>query len=197
MPSAGSLPVERENYFLAASVEKGGTSVLADGFLVTGSLTVEMMEVMFVYGVILQFIDDLQDIDEDIAAGHSSAFTRAIERGRLDVLTNRLFSYLRWCLTAMCSHAPEGVQPLCSLIGRSCSLLILEAVACHKKFYDQKFLNRMEPYMPLRIDALGNVKQRLKQQMEQYHANRTPVRLLDQSQQRSSRKCESKRLPLP
>jgi hypothetical protein len=54
-----------ESELLPLTITKGGTSVLADGYLVTGDLSSSHAEAVFGYGVLLQLIDDLQDVDED------------------------------------------------------------------------------------------------------------------------------------
>ena len=43
---------------LGISLEKGGTSVLADGYLVAGSLTRPQAELAFGFGAYLQIVDD-------------------------------------------------------------------------------------------------------------------------------------------
>jgi len=70
-----------ERALMPVTIEKGGTSVLADGFLAAGSLNAEESDMIFAYGVLLQLIDDLQDMDEDRRLGYSSPFTRALEAG--------------------------------------------------------------------------------------------------------------------
>ena len=42
--------------------EKGGASVLADGYLVSGELTRQQEQALFGYGVYLQLLDDIQDV---------------------------------------------------------------------------------------------------------------------------------------
>jgi hypothetical protein len=153
-------PSVDEDLLLAISVEKGGTSVLADGYLVTGTLTAPHMDVMFAYGVILQLIDDLQDLEEDRAAGCSTPFTRALDRHDLRAATNRLFAYLGWCLALMREHAPGDAGYLCELIRRSCSLLILEAIARHREWYDTEYIGIMQKHMPLPVDYFGSMHER-------------------------------------
>jgi len=72
---------------LAISLEKGGTSVLADGYLVAGALSPVDEEFCFGFGTFLQFADDLQDIAEDSRRGHRTLFT--IGAGRAARSTRR------------------------------------------------------------------------------------------------------------
>lgn len=157
----GEFPADGEAGLLSVTIEKGGSSVLADGLLVAGSLTMEMVEAMFVYGVILQYIDDLQDIYEDAAAGHSTVFTLALGKGRLEEHTNRLLNHLHWCLSKMQRRADASRATLCGLIGSSCAHLVLEALAEQRDAHDRRYLAAMEQYMPLRIEYFGGMKQRV------------------------------------
>jgi hypothetical protein len=158
----GRFSPDQEMRLLAVSIEKGGTSVLADGLLAAGSLRDEQAEVVFAYGVLLQLIDDLQDLDEDRERIHSTVFTRALERGPLDDVTSRLLSCLATCHTMMNERGGRGREDaLPSLIGRSCAILVLEAIARHRAFYGDTFLGRMEEFSPLRFEYLGVVKERL------------------------------------
>ncbi|MCK7479553.1 MAG: class 1 isoprenoid biosynthesis enzyme [Candidatus Moduliflexus flocculans] len=65
---------------LAISLEKGGTSVLADGYLVAGDLSAADEEFCFGFGTFLQLADDLQDIAEDSRCGLRTLFTDAAGR---------------------------------------------------------------------------------------------------------------------
>lgn len=147
-----------EASLLAITIEKGGTSVLADGYLVSGTLAPGMAEVMFAYGVMLQLVDDLQDVDEDRAFRHSTAFTRALGSGRLDTATNRLFSFMHWCRAVMDNCAPTSPFSPCALIAGSCLVLVLESIARHHAYYSRTYLSRMEKCMPLPIEFFGTVK---------------------------------------
>src|SRR3974390_3017863 len=73
---------------------KGGTSVLADACLVRGSLDEAESEFAFLWGVMLQLGDDLQDVREDLERGSDTLFTRAIRAGRpLDALVEQLLNF--------------------------------------------------------------------------------------------------------
>ena len=55
--------------------EKGGASVLADGYLVAGKLTETQEQALFGYGVYLQLLDDIQDVKEDLTACTQTMFS--------------------------------------------------------------------------------------------------------------------------
>jgi hypothetical protein len=150
---------------LSITIAKGGTSVLADGYLVTGTLAPGIAEVMFAYGVILQLVDDLQDVEEDRVTRHSTTFTRALGSGSLDAVTNRLFGFLRWCRAAMDSTAPPSASSLCGLIAGSCLVLVLESIARHHAYYSATYLSRIEKCMPLPIEYFGTLKSGMEQRL--------------------------------
>ena len=62
---------------LAISCEKGGSSVLADLYLVSGRASAGEERFAFGYGDFVQLLDDLQDVGPDLEAGHQTVFTRA------------------------------------------------------------------------------------------------------------------------
>jgi hypothetical protein len=59
-----------EKDILAMSIEKGGSSVLADAYLINGTLTEKEATFFFGYGVLLQICDDLQDGKKDLQEQH-------------------------------------------------------------------------------------------------------------------------------
>lgn len=156
-----TLPEDDEAALLPLSVAKGGTSVLADGILVQGELEPSHVEALFEYGVLLQLIDDLQDVDEDIRSGHWTPFAHALKRGYLDAITNRLFNYTRAVLTMMGKHAADQGRELCQIIERSCIGLVIEAVARHQLHYTAAYLEKVESVSPVRLSYLGSLRVRL------------------------------------
>jgi hypothetical protein len=163
-------PEAYEATLLPLTVKKGGTSVLADGFLVSGNLTHSHAEVLFEYGVLLQLIDDLQDVDEDVCSGHWTPFARALRLGVLDAITNRLFNFTRAVLATMGRHSTEEGAELCQIIERSCVGLVMEAVARHQSYYSVTFLEMLESFSPVRLSYLGSLRVRLE---ERYWKGRT------------------------
>ncbi|MBI3362357.1 MAG: class 1 isoprenoid biosynthesis enzyme, partial [Chloroflexi bacterium] len=65
---------------LHTSFHKGGSSVLADAWLAAGELSPEQARFAFLWGVLLQLGDDLQDLTEDLDAGVLTLFTHAAAR---------------------------------------------------------------------------------------------------------------------
>lgn len=153
---------ERELFaddLLDISFEKGGSSVLADGYLVAGILSHQNSEFFFNFGIILQLIDDLQDLEEDVLMNQSTLVGAIANTGDLDQFTNRLLMYLKRVIETS-NHDSEKLY---RLIERSCRLLILEAVAENHLYYSADYLTLMERQSPVRFDYLRSVKERLRE----------------------------------
>jgi len=84
---AGATPLPGRT-IVEIGVEKGGTSVLADGYLVAGALTPAQAGCIFGLGVFLQLRDDLEDVEDDGTRGLETVFS-APWAGCLDEPTAR------------------------------------------------------------------------------------------------------------
>jgi hypothetical protein len=142
---------------LDISVEKGGASVLADGYLVAGDLSAVDAEFFFRFGVLLQLIDDLQDLEEDNSLQHRTLVVCASTKGEMEGFTDRLLSFAGVVL----QPAQVQQQKLRTLIERSCRLLIMEAIAINHDYYSVEYLTTMEQCSPVRFEYLRSVKQKL------------------------------------
>ncbi len=146
-----------EKDLLAISIEKGGTSVLADGYLVAGELADEDASFLFRFGVLLQLIDDLQDLEEDASRTHFTLAGVAARNGCAEAFTNRLFSFRLGVL----GPSPVHQQRLRRLIDRSCRLLLFESVAAHSEYYGAEYRSNLEEHSPVRLCYLRSMKKRL------------------------------------
>ena len=78
---------------LGISLEKGGTSTLADGYLAAGNLTPLQAEFAFGLGAFLQLGDDLEDVLQDQKSGIQTVFTQNAAAWPLDGVTNRTMQF--------------------------------------------------------------------------------------------------------
>jgi hypothetical protein len=150
-----------EQELLRISCAKGGTSVLADACLVRGTLDERESEFAFLWGVLLQLGDDLQDIREDLERGSDTLFTEAIRAGRpLDGLVEQLLNFADGVGTKMdaLAHGSEMHKALLKMSWRS---LILMAVSEAHAWFSPRFLVRMEPYSAFRFAFLRNRRKKL------------------------------------
>ena len=150
-----------EEQILRISVEKGGTSVLADAFLTKGWLTEEEVEFAFAYGVFLQLIDDVQDVKEDMSSSNRTMVTLSAARGELNGMVNRLLKFLGAVLSPERRSPLPHATILTELIHRSCRGLIMESIACHPELFSKDYLQAIEPYSPLRFGFIRELRREM------------------------------------
>ena len=146
---------------LAISLEKGGTSVLADGYLVAGRLKPADEDFCFGFGTFLQLADDLQDIAEDARCGHRTLFSRRTGRAPLDGQAAKLSHYLAGVLERARPGATASRSALCDAIGSGLSLMFLESVGKHPEYFSRSFVRRSKQAFPVRSSYLRKLRRRL------------------------------------
>jgi hypothetical protein len=153
------LPFEVD--ILDLSFEKGGTSVLADGFLVSGALADEEADFCFGFGAYLQLADDIQDFVADQENRHATIFSLPGGRYKLDSLANKLLNFIATCVEAKLDEGKASQKVLRELILRNCSLLILEAIGRNKAYFSTEYVREMERYFPIRFFKLKKLRKKL------------------------------------
>jgi hypothetical protein len=151
-----SAPYEID--LLALSVEKGGTSVLADAWLVAGTLEASEVEFAFGYGVFLQLLDDLQDARRDREAGHMTVFSQAAGRWPLDRLASRLWRLIGRLVDGPPASPGRSTHERRDLIRRNCTLLLVGAVAENPDFFTRPFIEALERRWPIDFAALRRLR---------------------------------------
>ncbi len=150
-----------EGDILGISFEKGGTSVLADGYLVAGELDRGQEDFCFGFGTFLQLADDLQDIEEDARRGHLTLFSPGAGRDGLDP---RLFKFLRY-MTAVLERTGDlrhgNSAPLREVILRGCTLMAMESVGKHRNFFSKKCVRLCQDSFPARFSYLLKLRRKL------------------------------------
>lgn len=146
---------------LAISLEKGGTSVLADGYLVAGRLEPADEDFCFGFGTFLQLADDLQDIAEDARCGHRTLFSRLAGRAALDGQAVKLSHYLAGVLEKARPGATASRSALCDAIGSGLSLMFLESVGKHPEYFSRSLVRRSKQAFPVRSSYLRKLRRRL------------------------------------
>jgi hypothetical protein len=153
---------------LGISLEKGGTSVLADGYLIRGKLTPSEADFSFGFGAFLQFADDIQDVAEDYNRRQMTLYSQLAHHYPLDSLANKLLNFIRRVTLMHLSRSKHG--KLIELIIDNCDFLVMEAIARNRQFYSAEYLAQMQKYFPLNFDAFDNLTEKLKQS---YHSQGT------------------------
>lgn len=173
---------------LAISCEKGGTSVLADLYLVAGRASASEERFAFGYGVALQLLDDLQDVESDLAAGHQTLFTRAARRGALDAPASRLARFIDRVLDGEEWLATPELAERQDLIRRNCRTLLVGAVAEQPRRFSRRFRRKLARRWPFAFRAMRRLRRRAAKRYQAAAASQHPGggaaspldRLLDQ-----------------
>ncbi len=150
---------------LLISVEKGGTSVLADGYLVAGELKPEQEDFCFGFGFFLQIADDLQDIDEDIRRGHQTLFTLEAGTGNLDPLVHRLIRVMSTILKTKLNPHRSHERALQEMIQPNCILMYMESVGKHKAYFSRICVQRFQRGFPVRFVYLKKLRRSLEKRI--------------------------------
>ena len=140
--------------------EKGGTSVLADLCLISGSVTPQQAECAFGLGMFLQLRDDLEDVLDDRASGLSTVFS--VRRDdTLDEPTARALA-IGSAVQQRLGYfdAPAG-EPVRELMASSLHLALTDAAASVPSLYSPGFLRELEAHSPFRLASLVEQRQRL------------------------------------
>ncbi|QOR34866.1 hypothetical protein IMX26_15600 [Clostridium sp. 'deep sea'] len=160
-----------ENEILNISFEKGGTSVMADGYLVKGNLSVAEQEFLFSYGLLLQLIDDLQDVKEDLASDNLTIFSHRVTKGNLNEITNKLLRYIEVVFSqAKIIYTSETLK-LKEIIQYSCKMMIIEAISKNKELYTKTYLKKIEQYSHVRLPYYQKLQRKLRVQYTEKELN--------------------------
>jgi hypothetical protein len=158
----GASPFELD--VLGISFEKGGTSVLADGYLVAGWLAPEQAAVLFGYGAFTQLMDDLEDIETDLREGHMTVFTQTVHHWPLDGLTNRFFHFGRSIFSNLDAFPAQAAAPLEEVISRCIDPILIDTVHRAGRYYTKETLRELERHMPFRFACLRKQREKFSRQ---------------------------------
>ncbi len=150
-----------EDDLINISIEKGGTSVLADGYLINGTLTREEEWFCFGFGAFLQFIDDIQDIKEDIEGNLVTMFTNAAIDGRLEEFTNKTVTFSNYVINDMSIFKTDILEEMKGLVGKSLNYMINEAVGMNYVYFNQEYTNIFERHSPFTYTFLRKKKKQM------------------------------------
>lgn len=145
---------------LDISLEKGGTSVLADGYLITGTMDETQEDFCFGYGAFLQFADDIQDVAIDKENGHITLFSQLATNCYLDKFANQLFNYIAKVVDMHLYGSDD--QRLRELILKNCYFMVQEAIGKNFQFYSPQYIEKIERHFPFSFSYFKLAKKRLK-----------------------------------
>jgi len=146
---------------IEVSVEKGGMSVLADGYLVAGSLTPAQAECLYALGVFLQLRDDLEDVADDRRRGQATVFSSLPWYRRLDNVTARTLAVGRAVVDRLQAFDAPGAGPVRQLMARSLMLAVTDAAASTSRRYSRRGREALERHSPFRFGFLVEQRRRV------------------------------------
>jgi hypothetical protein len=146
---------------LGICFEKGGSSVLADGYLVAGDLTPAQQEKMFAYGALTQLVDDLEDAQIDRRSGLMTVFSQTLGKWRLDEITNRTMHFGTRVVEILAADAPSTVEPLITMFAKALPQVVIRAAAGHRRYYSHDYVLNMQAHYPLRFSVVESRQKRL------------------------------------
>jgi hypothetical protein len=135
--------------------EKGGASVLADGYLAGGTLTEAQAGFIFSWGVLLQLADDLQDVRQDCRDGVRTLFSDSAAREPLDALTSRALAFSSRVMSLLRGVAVPGCQALEELMVRSAASMFVRSIGDAAEYYTQGYVAEAEQHSPFRFAFLN------------------------------------------
>ncbi len=142
------------NDIFSICVEKGGMSVIADGYLVFGKLSEEEKEFFYYYGAYLQLLDDLQDVNSDLADSLMTAYSSLARNEKLDEWLCKTYSLglsvLRCADRLQSARLPEFK----ALMKRSIDLFLIGAVFTNHQFFSEEFVCQFEKFSPVGFDFI-------------------------------------------
>lgn len=119
---------------------KGGSSVLADAYLVRGDLSEAEKLFAYGYGIILQLADDLQDISEDLKNHHDTPYNQHSLYEKLDTLFLKHEKYTKYFMKNVFKTNSKKQKALYQLLDISIGLLFFSGVCDNQKYFSRNFL---------------------------------------------------------
>lgn len=149
-----------EAELLRISMAKGGTSVLPDLLLIDGEAELAEVRFAFGYGIALQLLDDLQDVEADLAAGHETLFTKVARRNNVDELAARLGCFIDTLLADAAVFDRPGDHNRMELIRRNCRMLLVDSVSSHRRRFSRAFRKGLACQWPISFRAQKRLRHR-------------------------------------
>ena len=141
--------------------EKGGTSVLADGYLVAGTLTPDQRNFAFYYGAFTQFMDDLEDVERDCQDGIMTVFSQTARHWPLDAVTRQLIVFGNGLLDNLDHFPVAGLELLEEIMRKCITPLLIDSAGRIGHLYSRPYLAELERHSPYRFSQLKKVRRQV------------------------------------
>jgi hypothetical protein len=144
--------------------EKGGTAVLADGYLVAGSLSPAEADFMFTYGAFTQLMDDLEDVRQDLKDGIMTLFSHSARFWPLDGLTNRTFAMGKKLLERLDCFDSPAREPVQKILQKCINPLLIVSASDLAPYYTRRYLAELESHLPFHYSFLSKQRRKINHQ---------------------------------
>jgi hypothetical protein len=159
---------------LKICMEKGGSSALADGYLVAGALTPEQRDFVFFYGAFTQLMDDLEDVHSDLESKIMTVFSVTAQRWPLDEITSRTFHFGRYLFDVLDIFDSPGLEPIKEMLSIVYYPILIDSASVTSRFYTRPYLKQLQAHYPLRFSYL-------RRQRSRFNRRRQSLKLLLES----------------
>ncbi len=129
-------------------------------YLVSGAVSPQDERFAFRYGVFLQLLDDLQDVDTDLANGHDTLFTDMARRGLLDEPATRLARFIEVVVAAERQSRNTGLADCLELIRHNCQTLLVGTMAERPERFGRSLRRAVEAQWPIGFSAMRRLRRR-------------------------------------
>ena len=144
--------------------EKGGTAVLADGYLVAGLLSPAEAHFMFTYGAFTQLMDDLEDVRQDMKDGIMTLFSHSARYWPLDGLTNRTFAMGQKLFNRLDCFDSPAREPIKQILQKSINPLLIVSASGLGPYYSRRYLAELEGHLPFHYSFLSKQRKKIERQ---------------------------------
>lgn len=185
---------EAKEVILQSSILKGGTSVLADAYLVKGRLTKEERQFSFGLGFLLQLADDMQDAEEDEKKVYITMFTcnrNLVDKQHVsnkknpytrnsDDVASKLFALTTELIdNAFLYGNLKKTSNFLNVFKADIELLLMYSVAKNQKMYSMKFKKKISKLAPFNMNYMKKLDEKLMIMLEQLTAIKGKDRLIE------------------
>lgn len=143
------------NDIFTICVQKGGMSVVADGYLVFGDLPPAWEEFFYYYGAYLQLLDDLQDVSSDLSDSLMTAYATLAKQEKLDKWLNKTYFLGLKILDCADRINTSRLPAFKALMEKSIDLFLIGAVFTNDQFFSKRFIREFEAFSPVSFSFAG------------------------------------------
>lgn len=158
------------------SVYKGGASVYVDQCLIKGH--VEKEDILFLTGLgfFLQLADDLQDVEEDLKAGHRTCMTKGAVSEMLDEEAGKLLGFLLCLFENFWTGEDLGREFLLE----NCAQMVFMTVLQKQQYFTEGFVDQISRWAVLPCAYCARMDEKSKELRENFLSfGIDPLELLD------------------